>query len=149
MTHWKKQDFVWKYDNFVIFRSIWYVFEFFVLRIYFVLYLGISQLTIYRPPPISFDPVFMDDAQCAETNEKSIGFRIKNATQCNLSFPQSKVATGSLCMDLKKVKRWAQTIVTVRRVWKIQNGDTISHQTNNEVIHFMFYNPHIKHSETP
>ena len=24
------------------------------------------------PPPFSFDPVFMDDAKCAETNEKSI-----------------------------------------------------------------------------
>ena len=24
------------------------------------------------PPPLNFDPVFMDDAQCAETNEKSI-----------------------------------------------------------------------------
>ena len=24
------------------------------------------------PSPLSFDPVFMDDAKCAETNEKSI-----------------------------------------------------------------------------
>ena len=24
------------------------------------------------PAPLSFDPIFMDDAQCAETNEKSI-----------------------------------------------------------------------------
>ena len=23
-------------------------------------------------PPLSFDPIFMEDAQCAETNEKSI-----------------------------------------------------------------------------
>jgi len=26
----------------------------------------ISQPTISRPPPLSFDPVLMDDAQCAE-----------------------------------------------------------------------------------
>ena len=25
-----------------------------------------------QTPPLSFDPVFMGDAQCAETNEKSI-----------------------------------------------------------------------------
>ena len=35
---------------------------------------GISQLRICRPlfpaPPLSFHPVFMDDARCAETNEK-------------------------------------------------------------------------------
>ena len=31
-----------------------------------------SLLRIYRPPPINFDPTFMKDAQCAETNEKTI-----------------------------------------------------------------------------
>ena len=32
-----------------------------------------SQLRICRPPPLpllSFDPIFMEDAQCAESNEK-------------------------------------------------------------------------------
>ena len=33
---------------------------------------GISQLRICRPPPLSFDPVLMEDAQCAETNKKSV-----------------------------------------------------------------------------
>ena len=31
-----------------------------------------SQVRKCRPPPLSFDPVFMEDAQCAETNEKLI-----------------------------------------------------------------------------
>ena len=30
-------------------------------------------LTMQTPPPLlNFDPVFMNDAECAETNEKSI-----------------------------------------------------------------------------
>ena len=44
----------------------------------FILTLVIWEKTGFFPtkymqtPPISFDPVFMDDAKCAETNEKSI-----------------------------------------------------------------------------
>ena len=34
---------------------------------------GFSQLRMcVTPSPLIFNPVFMDDAQCAETNEKSI-----------------------------------------------------------------------------
>ena len=34
--------------------------------------LALSQVRICRPPHLSFDPIFMEDAQCAETNEQSI-----------------------------------------------------------------------------
>ena len=33
---------------------------------------GFSQLRILRPHPLSFHPVFIEDAQCAETYEKSV-----------------------------------------------------------------------------
>ena len=36
---------------------------------------ALSQLRICRTPSLSFDPTFMKDAQCAETNEKTI-FRL-------------------------------------------------------------------------
>ena len=34
--------------------------------------LGICQLRICRPSPLSFDTIFMDDVQHAGTDEKSI-----------------------------------------------------------------------------
>ena len=33
---------------------------------------ALSQLRTCRPIPLSFDPIFMKDAQCAESNKKSI-----------------------------------------------------------------------------
>ena len=36
-------------------------------------YMALFQQTTSRlPPPVSFDPVFVDDAECAELNEKII-----------------------------------------------------------------------------
>ena len=32
----------------------------------------LSQVKICRPPPLKSDQIFMKDAECAETNEKSI-----------------------------------------------------------------------------
>ena len=34
--------------------------------------MGVFPSNDMQTPPPSFDPVFIDDAQCAETNEKSI-----------------------------------------------------------------------------
>ena len=38
-------------------------------------FLILSQVRICRPPPLSFYPISMEDAQCADTNEKLI-FRL-------------------------------------------------------------------------
>ena len=40
-----------------------------------MIFLAFSQIRICRPFPLNFDLVFMKDAECAETNEKSI-FRL-------------------------------------------------------------------------
>ena len=43
-----------------------FFFSTFFSTIFFLpLFLGFSQLRICRPPPLSFDPGFMDDGECA------------------------------------------------------------------------------------
>ena len=62
----KYSDFFFSYDQFCS--------QFWSIRNQYSGFWVLSQLTKSRPPPLpfSFDPTFMTDAQCAETNEKII-----------------------------------------------------------------------------